>query len=91
MEVNTKKSKISTNNTKNISADISKNDQKLEELISFNVLAVTLLEDSTFSAKIRKNCLSNGGNGQIKQDLAKLRKRIQGVQVSCHLHPALWL
>ena len=35
MEVSTEKSKIMTNSMDNISADISKNGQKLEEVISF--------------------------------------------------------
>ena len=43
----------------------------------------------------QKDCLSNGSNGQTKQDPAmqnhQLRMPVQAAQVSCHLHPPLWL
>ena len=42
MEISTKKSKIMTNSTNNISADISINGQKLEEETSFKCLRATL-------------------------------------------------
>ena len=50
MEVGTEKSKIMTNSTNNISADISMNDQKLEEVTSFKYLGATLCKDGTSSA-----------------------------------------
>ena len=53
MEVSTEKSKIMTNSTNNISADVSVNGQKLEEVTSFKYLGVTLCKDSTCSAEIR--------------------------------------
>ena len=41
------------------------------------------------------DCLSDGSNGQIKQDLAvkhhQLCKQIRALEVFCHLHPLLWL
>ena len=42
MEISTKKNKTVTNSTNNISADISMNGQKLEEVISFEHLGATL-------------------------------------------------
>ena len=44
MEVSTEKGKIITNSTKNISADISMNGQKLEKVISFQYLGAILWE-----------------------------------------------
>ena len=52
MEVSTKKSKIMTSTTSNISADISMNSQKLEEVASFRYLGKTLCKDGTCSAEI---------------------------------------
>ena len=75
-----------TNSTNNISADISMNGQKLEEVTSFKYLGTTLS---------RRDCLSNGRNGYTKQDLAmqhhQLCKQVQALQVCCHLHPPLRL
>ena len=42
MDVNTEKSKIMTNSTNNISADISMNGQWLEEVTCFKYLGATL-------------------------------------------------
>ena len=53
MEVCTEKSKIMTSSTNNISADISTNSQKLEEMTSFNYLGATLCKDGTCSAEVR--------------------------------------
>ena len=54
MEVSTEKSKILTNSTNNISADISMNGRKLEELTSFKYLGTTVLcKDGICSAEIR--------------------------------------
>ena len=53
MEVITAKSKIMTNSTNNISADISMNGQKLEEVTSFQYLGATLYKDGTCSAEVR--------------------------------------
>ena len=52
MEASTEKSKIMTNCTNNISADISMNGQKLVEVTSFQYLGATLCKDGTFSAKV---------------------------------------
>ena len=49
-EVSTEKSKITTNSTNNISAYISMNGQKLEEMSSFKYLGATLYKDGTCSA-----------------------------------------
>ena len=53
LEVSTEKSKIMTNGSNNISADISMNGQKLEEVTSFKYLGATLCEDGTWSAEVR--------------------------------------
>ena len=52
MEVSTEKSKIMTNTTNNISADIRMNGQKLEEVTSFKHVGATLCKDGTCSAKV---------------------------------------
>ena len=52
MEVCTEKSKIMTSSTNNISADISTNSQKLEEMTSFKYLGATLCKDGTCSAEV---------------------------------------
>ena len=44
-EASTEKSKLMTNSTKNISADISMNSQKFEEVTSFKYLGATLCND----------------------------------------------
>ena len=49
-EVSTEKSKITTNNTNNISADISVDGKKLEELFGFQDLLATLCKSGTWSA-----------------------------------------
>ena len=53
MEVSTDKSKIITNSTNNISADISMNSQNLEEVASFKYLGATLCKDGACSAESR--------------------------------------
>ena len=53
MEVRTEKSKIMTNSTNNISADISMNGQRLEEVTSFKYLGATLCRNDTCSAEVR--------------------------------------
>ena len=58
-EVSTEKSKLMTNSsTNNISADISMNGQKLEEVTSFKYLGATLCKDGTCSAGIRIRIVS---------------------------------
>ena len=52
IEVNTKKSKITTNSMNNISADISMNGQKLVEVTSFKYMGATLCKDGTCSAEV---------------------------------------
>ena len=47
------KSKIMTNSTNSISADMSMKDQKLEEVTSFKYLGVTLCKDGTCSTERR--------------------------------------
>ena len=53
MEVSTIKSKIMTNSTDNISADISMNSQKLDYVTSFKLLGATLCKDGICSAEVR--------------------------------------
>ena len=52
MEVCTGKSKIMTNSTNNISADINMNGQTLEEVTSFKYLRATLRKDGTCSIEV---------------------------------------
>ena len=52
MEVSIEKSKIMTNNTNDISADISINSQKVREVTSFNYLGATLCKDGICSVEI---------------------------------------
>ena len=58
MEVSTKKSKIITNSTNYISADISMNGHKLEEVTSFKYLGATLCKDDTCSAEVNIRIIS---------------------------------
>ena len=53
MEVGTEKSKIMTNSTNNISADISMNGQMLEEMTRLKYPGATLCKDGTCSAEVR--------------------------------------
>ena len=53
MEVSIEKNKIITNSANNISADISVNGQKLEEVTSFKYLGAALSKDGTCSAEVR--------------------------------------
>ena len=88
MKVSTKKSKIMTNSTNNISADISTKGQKLEKVTSLK----SWEQPYARMAPAHQDCLSNDSNRQTKQDLGvqhhQPRKQIQ---VSCHLHPPLRL
>ena len=91
-----KKSKMMTNSTSTISADINMNGQKLEEVTSFKYLGATLIKDGTcYSRTPHQDCLSNDSNTQTKQDLAvqhhQFCKQVQDLQVSCHLHSPLGL
>ena len=53
VEISTEKSKIMTDNTNNISAGISRNGQKFEEVTSNKYLEATLCNDDTCSAEVR--------------------------------------
>ena len=52
MDVSTKMSKIITNSTNYISADISMNGHKLQEVTSFKYLGAILYKDGTCSAEV---------------------------------------
>ena len=52
MEVSTEKSKIMTNSTNIITANISMNGQKLEDVTSFKYLGANLCKDGTCSAEV---------------------------------------
>ena len=52
MEDSTEKSKIKTNSTNNISADIRINSQKLEKVTSFKNPGAILSKDGTCSAEV---------------------------------------
>ena len=53
IEVSTEKSKITTNSTNNISANIGMNGQKCEEVTSFKYLGATQCKDVICSAEVR--------------------------------------
>ena len=53
MEVSTEKSEVVTNSTNNVSAGISRNGQKLEEVTSFRYLGATLCQNGTCAAEVR--------------------------------------
>ena len=71
IEVNTKKSKITTNSMNNISADISMNGQKLVEVTSFKYLGATLCKDGT--------CLAEGSIriASVMRAMARLNRLLQ--------------
>ena len=71
IEVNTKKSKITTNSMNNISADISMNGQKLVEVTSFKYLGATLCKDGT--------CLAEGSIriASVMTAIARLNRLLQ--------------
>ena len=81
MEVSTEKNRIMTNSTNNISANISMNGQKLDEVTSFKYLGATLCKDGTYSVEVRIRIASAMA---AKQDLAvqhhELCKQVQAVQ-----------
>ena len=52
MEVSPEMSKITTNSMNNISADISMNSQKLEEVVSFRYVGAILCKDFNRSAEV---------------------------------------
>ena len=58
LEVSTEKSKIMTNSVNDISADISMNGQKLEEVNSFRYLGATPCKDATCSAEVYNRIVS---------------------------------
>ena len=48
------------------------NAQKLEKVTNFKCLGATLSKVATYSGRNpHQDCLNNGSNGQIKQNLAK--------------------
>ena len=95
LESSTEKSKSMTNSTNNISACISMNGQKVEQVISFMYLVATLCKNGTCStvvririasaiaamARLNRICRCNTISFASKCKLYKSR----------HLHPPLWL
>ena len=95
MEVSTEKSKIMTDSTHNVSADISINGQNLE-VTSFKYLGVTLCKEGTCSAEVCIRVASAMAamarlNRIWRCSTNQLRMQVQALLVSCHLHPPLWL
>ena len=95
MGVSTENTKIMTNSTNNISADISMKGQKLEEVTSFKYLRPTLCKDGTCSAEVHIRIAS------VMAAKAGLNRTWQCNTISfasifklynfCHLHPPLRL
>ena len=79
MEVGTEKSKIMTNSMIDISTDISMNGQKLNDVTSLKYLGATLCK----VVIPRQQYLALQHH--------QLPKQLQFAQVSCYLHPPLWL
>ena len=63
MEVGTEKSKIMTNSTNNISADISMNGKKLEEVTRSVPESSPVQRWHLLSRSPHQDCLSKGSNG----------------------------
>ena len=81
-EISTEKSKIMANSTNNKCMD----EQKLEEVTSVKYLRAASCKDGTCSDQ---DCHSND---QTKQDLVVQHHQLcKQVEVSCHIHPPLWL
>ena len=97
MEISTEKSKIMTNNTNSINADIiSMNSQKLEAVTSFKYLGATLCRVGTCPVEVRIRITSAMAamarlNRTWRCNTISFAKQVQAVQVSFHLHPPLWL
>ena len=97
MEVRTEKSKIMTNSTNNISADISMKGQKLENVTSFKYLGATLGKDGTCSAEVRVR-LSSATAALARLNMICRCSTVSFTgkcnlykSISCHLHLPLWL
>ena len=96
MEVSTEKRKVMTNSISNISADISMNSQKLEEVTSFKYLGATLCLDGTCSAEVRIRIASAVAakarlNGILRCNTISFACKFKRYKSNCHLHPLLWL
>ena len=95
MKVSTENSKITKNNTHNISADISMNVLKLKEVTSSKCLGVTLCKDGTCSAEVRTRTASEtAAMARLNRiwrcnTITQLRKQVQALEVSYHLHHPL--
>ena len=77
MEVSTEQSKIMTNSANNISADISMNDRKLDEMTSLKYLGATLCKDGTCSAEVHI---------RIASTMVRLNRVWQCNTIMQHLH-----
>ena len=92
-DVSTEKSKIMTNSTDFIGADNYCHERsEVRGSDQFQVPGSNPVQGwHLLSRRLHQDCLSNGSNGQTKQDLAaqhhQLGKQVQAVQVFCHLHP----
>ena len=96
MEVSTEKSKIMTNSTNNISADLSMNGYKLEEVTSFKYVGATLCKYGSCSADVRIRIASAVAakarlNGILRCNTISFACKFKRYKSNCHLHPPLWL
>ena len=81
MEVSTEKSKIMTNSMNNTNVDIHMNGQKLRGDDQCRVPGSNPVQGwHLLSRKPHQNCLSNGYNGQTKQDQANMQPTIHHQQ-----------
>ena len=73
MEASTEKSKVMTNSTNNINADIGMNDEKLEKVTSFKYLGANRMQRwHLLSRSPHEDCVSNGSN-----DASQVAERTQ--------------
>ncbi|KAH3847677.1 hypothetical protein DPMN_090008 [Dreissena polymorpha] len=88
-----KKSQAMMNSNTNTSADITMNNEKLEEVTCFKILGLTLSKDGTRSTEVLKNCLGDFNDGQTEQVVDKQMNQfphqVQSPKVPHSFHPTV--
>ena len=96
MEVSTEKSKFMTDSMNNISADISMNGLKLEEVTSVEYLGAAMCKDCTCLAEV---CIRIASAMAAMARLNRIwwcniissTSKFKRYKSLCYLHPPLWL
>ena len=92
IEVSTEKSKIVINSMTNVSADISKNGPKLEEVSSLKYLRATLCKHGTYSEVCNRIATAMARLNRIWWCNAfSFSSKLNLYKSFCHLHPPVWL